>query len=81
MDELREELQQVFRDVFDDAELVIRDEMDSEDIPGWDSLAHINIIIAAEKAFGIRFAVAEISELKNPGQNIGTFLAMIQRTV
>jgi acyl carrier protein len=76
---LREELQTVFRDVFGDDGIVLDGPMTAEDFPGWDSLAHINLIIAVERHFGIRFATAEISGLKADGQNIGTFLGLINK--
>lgn len=73
-----ERLQNVFRDVFEDDSLLIRDDMTSADVDGWDSLAHINLIIETEKAFKIRFATAEISRLKEPGQNVGSFIRLIE---
>ena len=39
---------------------------------------HLNLIIAIEKAFAIRFATAEISRL-NAGQNVGSLVEMIKR--
>lgn len=75
----RVKLQEILQTVLDDDTIELRDETTAEDVPGWDSLAHLNIVIAVEKAFGIRFAAAEIAGLKQPGQNIGTFLAMIAR--
>ncbi len=77
MSDIRAETQEVFRQVFDDPEIVLRDEMTADDIPGWDSLTHINLMVAAEKRFKIKFATAEISRLKEPGQNVGTLLALI----
>lgn len=77
----RDELQAVFHDVFDDDTIVLRDEMTANDIDGWDSLMHINLIIAVEKHFGVKFSIAEISILKGAGQNVGTFLAAIQKKV
>ena len=56
---------------------VLRDDMGFDDIPGWDSLTHINLMVATEKRFKIKFATAEISRLKDEGQNVGTFLALI----
>ena len=75
----REQMQTVFRNVFNDDELVLRDEMTAMDVDGWDSLAHINLVIALERHFKIKFATAEISGLKDEGQNIGTFAALIQK--
>jgi len=77
MDDVRERLQSVFREVFNDFSLVLRDEMTAEDIDGWDSLAHINLIIAVERALGIKFATAEISRTKEPDQNIGSFVRLV----
>jgi acyl carrier protein len=39
----------------------------AQDVPGWDSLAHVRIVLAAEQAFGARFATAEIASLKTVG--------------
>ena len=78
MDDLRERVQTIFRDLFEDDELILRDSMTAHDVEGWDSLAHINLIIAIESELGIRFAAAEISGLKEPSQNVGTFLELIR---
>ena len=78
MDDVRPQLQEVFRDVFDDPALVLRDEMTATDVEGWDSLAHINLIIAVERRLKIKFAMAEISRMKEPGQNIGSFLRLVE---
>jgi len=64
--------------VFDDDELVITDSMSAADIDGWDSMAHINLIIALEKRFSIRFGPADIAALGRRGQNIGGMLRIIE---
>jgi acyl carrier protein len=79
MSELLERLQTVFRDVFDDDSIVLAESTTANDIEGWDSLMHINLIIAVEKRFGVRFAAAEIAGLKNEGENVGTFAALLAR--
>lgn len=79
MSEIRERLQQVFRQVFDDDSIVLSDELSAADFEDWDSLQHINLIVAVEKDLGIRFATAEISQLKEPGQNIGSFVRLLER--
>jgi acyl carrier protein len=70
------EVQEVFRSVFDD-DIVLTDQTSAADVEGWDSLMHLNLIIALEKRFGIRFSTAEISGLKGDGQNVGTLLRLI----
>ena len=61
MTEISDQLQDVFREVFGDPSIVLDDAMTAEDVDGWDSLTHINLIIAISKRFGIKFATAEIS--------------------
>ena len=81
MTELKEQFQEILREVFDDDDLTVERETTAEGVDGWDSLMHINIVIAVEKRFGIRFATAEISRLKEPGQNVGTFLDLVQERI
>ena len=57
----------IFREVFDDDTLSLRPEMTASDVDGWDSLAHIRLILSVQKAFGIKFSAAEMSRLKNVG--------------
>jgi acyl carrier protein len=61
---LQDDLQAVFRKVFEDPALVITDDMSAADIEKWDSLAHINLIVEVEKFFGARFKNAEIARLQ-----------------
>ncbi|MEE8452063.1 MAG: acyl carrier protein [Thermoguttaceae bacterium] len=81
MENLTDQMQDVFRDVFDDEELTLADEMTAQDIDGWDSLMHINLIIAVERRFGVKFATAEISGLKADDQNVGTFCRLVAKKV
>jgi acyl carrier protein len=60
----------VFREVFDDDELELKPEMTADDVDGWDSLAHIRLIISVQKAFGIKFSPVEMNRLKNVGDLI-----------
>ena len=77
MDTLRRDLQDLFRTVFDDDAIVLQDEMTSADIDGWDSLMHINLMVAVERRFKVKFATAEIAALKADGQNVGSFLRLL----
>jgi acyl carrier protein len=65
--DILEKLTAIFRDVFDDDSLVLTEEMTADDVEEWDSFNHINIIVATEASFGIKFQTAEIEELKNVG--------------
>jgi acyl carrier protein len=64
----------LFREVFDRQDLVLSRETSAADVPEWDSLMHIQVIVAAEKKFGVRFSPGEIEKLRN----VGEFLALIQ---
>lgn len=57
----------VFRDVFDDEDLVLTPETTADDIDGWDSQTHVLLIVAAEQHFGVKFRTAELESLKNVG--------------
>ncbi len=78
MADVRNQIRDIFREVFDDPHLDLRDAMTAADVEGWDSLAHINLIIAIERQLGIKFATAEISRMKEPGQTVGSFLRLIE---
>ena len=66
--ELHDRLEEVFRQVFDNDALALRDEMKAADIEGWDSVAHINLMFGIEQAFGIRFKGNELADMNNIGE-------------
>jgi acyl carrier protein len=65
----------IFRDVFNDDALVVSEGMTAADVPTWDSLSNINMIIAVEKAFGVKFSIKDVRSLKN----VGELLELIKR--
>ena len=69
-DEVFSGVQEIFRDIFDDTDLIINNLTNSEDIEDWDSLNHINLVSAIEKEFKIRFALGELIEIKDVGAMI-----------
>ncbi len=75
MDNLQPEVQEIFRAVFDQPDLVVTRESNAATIDGWDSLAHINLITIIEKKFLIKFSLGELQEL----ENVGGMLDLIQR--
>ena len=75
--EIFKEVQKIFQTVFDDDELQIQDETNSDDIEDWDSLAHVTLIVAMEKEFGLRLKAAEIGKLSNVGAMIDLFMTRI----
>jgi len=65
----------IFRDVFNDDALVVAEDMTAAEVPTWDSLSNINMIIAVEKAFGVKFSIKDVRNLKN----VGELLDLIKR--
>ncbi len=45
----------------------LQDETVAPDVPGWDSLNHVNIILAVENKFIVKFKSYEVLRLKNVG--------------
>ena len=68
--ELIEGLQEIFREIFDDDELVLSRETTADDIEDWDSLTHMQLIVEIEKKYGIKFTTAEIKKAANVGEFI-----------
>ena len=66
--EVHDRLTNVFKDVFDDENIVINKDTVASDIDGWDSLEHINLICAIEDEFNIKFSMGETVSLKNVGE-------------
>ena len=71
------QLQDIFRDVFDDDDLVLTRKMTAADIEDWDSLAQINILVACDAMFGVKFHLAEISKL----ESVGDIIDLIERSM
>ena len=73
--EIVSRLTPIFRDVFNDDALVVSEGMTAADVPTWDSLSNINMIVAVEKAFGVKFSIKDVRALKN----VGELLELIKR--
>ena len=63
-----QDLEIIFRDVFDDEDIQINVDATANDIDGWDSLAQIRLILQIEKRFSLHFDASEIEKLENVGQ-------------
>lgn len=76
-EEVYAKLNPVFQDVFDDDSIEVCDETTAADIEDWDSLEHINLVVAVEKAFGIKFNMGEVSAMKNVGEMVDYIIAKV----
>lgn len=65
---ITDELTPVFREVFDDDSIVLTNQTTADDIDAWDSLSHMNLIMAVELKFKVKFALGELQALKNVGE-------------
>jgi acyl carrier protein len=63
--ELQDKVNQIFREVFNDDDINITPETTANDIDGWDSLSHVNLIVAIETRFRINFSQKELLTFKN----------------
>jgi len=62
----------IFCQVFDDDSIEIARDTTADDIDGWDSLSHMNLIVAVEMGFNIRFSNKDVRALKDVGDLIDT---------
>ena len=73
--EVFEKLTGVFEDVFDIEDVELTDATSADDIEEWDSLSHIQLIVAVEKAFKTKFTSLEIMKWKNVGELVDSILS------
>lgn len=71
-------VEDIFRDILDDEDIVLTDEIKADDIDEWDSLTHVQLVVAIEKAFGIRFKSKEILSWNNVGEMIDTISSKLE---
>lgn len=70
--EITEKLTAIFREVFNDDAIILRDEMTANDVENWDSLTHMIMISKVEEEFGVKFRLKELNKLKKVGDIIVT---------
>ena len=67
-------IQRIFREVLEDDSLQLRPDHSQQNLPEWDSLAQVKIIIGLEEEFGIKFSIDEVAETKS----VSGLLALVQ---
>ena len=75
--EVFEKIQDIFKDIFDDENLEISYSTNSSHIEDWDSLNHINLIVAIETELNVKFDLEEVATLKDIGAMINMLLAKL----
>ncbi len=77
MMDVKKNLQDIFRRIFDDDSILLFDEMTADDIEDWDSLMHIDLILEIEKVFSIKFTTEEVLKTSN----VGEFIRLIENKI
>ena len=75
-EEIFEELNEVFSDVFDE-EITVTETTTADDIEDWDSLEHINLIVAVENEFGLKFNIGEVNKMRNVGEMVDIIISRL----
>ena len=75
--EILKRVEEIFREELEQDELVLTDKTTAEDVDGWDSLSHVQLVAAMEEAFGIEFKSREILSW----DNIGDLIDCIEKKV
>lgn len=68
-------IRNVFREIFDDEEMIVSDETNRNDIEDWDSVTHIKLVLALEEEFGVRLTLDEVASVVS----VGDFRASIHK--
>ncbi len=73
-EEIFERVDAIFQDEFDDDTIHVTEATTADDIEDWDSLEHINLVVAIEKEFGMKFTMGEVTGMANVGEMVEILL-------
>ncbi|WP_059369159.1 acyl carrier protein [Treponema endosymbiont of Eucomonympha sp.] len=76
--EILSQVQDIFRDHLEDDSIVLADEKTANDVEGWDSLMHLQLIVAVENHFKIKFTSKEILQWKNVGEMVSSIVKRLE---
>lgn len=69
-------LNEVFRDVLDDETIELNDQTVADDVDGWDSFEHINLVVAVEEEFSFKIPMGKVVTMKNVGEMVDIILEL-----
>lgn len=75
-EEVFERLNNVFRDVLDDDTIELHEDTVADDVDGWDSFEHINLVVAVEEEFSFKIPMGKVVTMKNVGEMVDIILSM-----
>ncbi len=73
-EEVFKRLNGVFEDVFDEEGVELNDATTAADVPGWDSIAHITLLVCVEQEFGVKLPMKDVAHLRNVGDMVSLIL-------
>ncbi len=77
-DIITEKLAHIFKNVFNDENVAITDDLSANDVDSWDSLTHMVLINEVEKSFNITFKLKELNKMKNVGDMINIIISKLE---
>ena len=77
-DEIFKQLDGIFADVFDDESIHVNEKTTAEDIDDWDSLEQINLVLAIENKFNIKFNMDEVSQMQTVGDMVNSIMEKLK---
>ena len=76
-DSIQIRLTRIFHDVFEDDTLVLRPDMTAQDVPDWDSLSHVRLVLTIQREFGVTFSAAQTAGLKDVGELVSVLQSKV----
>lgn len=76
--EILKRMNDIFVEVLDDTQIVLSEATTADDVGGWDSLTHVQLVLAVEQHFKIRFTAREIRSWSNVGEMIACVISKQQ---
>ena len=77
-EEILELVSKVFADTLDEDNITLSESSTADDVEGWDSLTHVQLVVAVERKFKIRFTAKEIQSWKNVSEMIDSISSKVQ---
>ena len=75
-EEAYERLHRVFREVLDDDTIELNDDTVADDVDGWDSFEHINLVLGVEQEFNFKIPMGMVVTMKNVGEMVDIILEL-----
>ena len=78
-DQIVSQAQAIFREVLDNPDLVLTDELTAAKVKGWDSLNHVTLVMTLEEQFSVKFTTREVMGWRNVGEMLDSLQAKLNK--